>query len=81
MQTTDQLFADNGWEALYDVFVELDIVQGREPVERSPERLRELFEALPESIRDVAHSWSLGDTVFRDDAYEYYRDKMPPVLT
>jgi len=73
MYSTDELFAGNGADCLHDVFAELDSLSGRE-VDRSPARLRELFESLPEAIRDIAHSWSLSDSVFRDEAFVYYRD-------
>lgn len=75
MISTDELFADRGSDALYDVFVGLDLINGVEPQDRSPQRLRVLFECLPERIRNIAHEWGLGDTVFRDEAYCYFRER------
>lgn len=69
MLSTDQLFAGDGWESFHDVLFELD------EQERTPEQLRLVFEALPEVVRDIAHCWGLGDTVFRDEAFVYLRDK------
>jgi hypothetical protein len=78
MYPTDELFAGNGSDDLYDVFVELDLTKSHPIIDRSPETLRALFEALPEDIRNLAHSWGLCDTVFRDEAFEYYRDNGLP---
>jgi hypothetical protein len=71
MYPTDELFAGNGSDDFHDVFVELDSPQ-------TPEALRALFEGLPEDIRNLAHCWGLTDTVFRDEAFEYYRDNGLP---
>jgi hypothetical protein len=70
MRTADQLFADdNGWRSFHDAVLEVD---GKE---RSKEELRPIFDALPEPIRDTAHQWGLGDTVFRDAAYSHLKKK------
>ena len=74
MYPTDELFAGNGSDDLYDVFVELDLTKSHPIIDRSPETLRALFEALPEHIRNLAHCWGLSDTVFRDETLEYYSE-------
>jgi hypothetical protein len=69
MYTTDELFADKSeWGAFHDVVYE---VVGRS---LSPEELRGVFEELPETTRNVAHSWGLSDTPFKDSAYTWLRD-------
>jgi len=63
MQTTDELFADRGGvNAFHDTVVGPD-------EKLSPEDLRARFEQLPETVRNLAHSWGLSDTVFRDEAH------------
>ena len=71
MRTTDELFADKAeWASFHDVVFE---VTGRT---HTPTQLRILFGALPERIRDTAHSWGLSDTCFRDDASVFMREKL-----
>lgn len=65
MKATEDLFADDGWESLHDVVVELDCKS------RTKEEIRAIFDKLPERVRDTAHQWGLSDTVFRDGAYVY----------
>ena len=65
MKTTEDLFADDGWEGLHDVVVQLD---GKS---RTKDEIRAIFNRLPERVKDTAHQWGLSDTVFRDEAYVY----------
>lgn len=74
MMTRDELFED-GWESFHDVFYQMDITKHEN---LSLEQLKILFDALPETTRDIAHCWSLGDTVFRDEAYTFYHEKKTP---
>ena len=75
MYTTDELFDDEGWCAFHDVVIETS------GCSLSPKELRIVFEALPRHIRDIAHSWSLSDTVFRDSAYTYLKEKGLPAYS
>jgi hypothetical protein len=68
MITTDELFADLDNE-FYDIVAEIDLPYSKK---LTIDHLRILFGRLPEDIRNLAHSWGMGDTVFRDDAYEYF---------
>lgn len=71
MYTTDELFSDvSEWGGFHDVVFN---VQGKS---LDPEELREVFESLPETIRNIAHSWGCSDTVFRDEASVYLRKKL-----
>ena len=63
MPTTDQLFEDPLEWGYFQ-----DITWLFEPKEKPPEELRRIFEALPENVRNIAHSWGMADTVFRDEA-------------
>lgn len=74
MYTVDELFSNDEWFSFHDVLSELDHEAGRSRREYSREHCRVLFEALPETVRDTAHQWSLGDTEFRDEAYCWLRD-------
>lgn len=64
MITTKELFEDNKWDGLHDVIVDtLDISPTKE-------QAIEIFNKLPEPVRNIAHQWGMSDTVFRDEAYE-----------
>lgn len=79
MFTTDELFSKGlEYESLIDT-----IMQSTGAYIEDPVRLRQEFEALPESIRNIAHIWGLHDTVFRDEAYEHWEThglNLPPPL-
>lgn len=73
MFTTDEMFATvDQWGGFHDALFEID------EKERTAGELRVLFETLPEEIRNIAHCWGMSDTVFRDDAYVYFRDNGIP---
>ena len=69
MYTKEELFQnDFGLNSLHDIFVEFIDKQLKD------EMVLELFDRLPEHTRNEAHCWGLSDTVFRDDAYLFFRD-------
>jgi myo-inositol catabolism protein IolC len=74
MYTTDELFAMDGGARLHDVCVELD---GKE---RSEKELRYIFENLPVNIKNIAHGWTIGDTVFGDEAYVWLKKNGIPAI-
>lgn len=57
------------FDGLHDVIAEL----GGEKL--SDDQLLEVFLSLPKHIQMIAHEWTCSDTVFRDEAYVYLRDK------
>jgi hypothetical protein len=73
--STEELFATpSDWGRLHDVFAELDFEAGRPERSYSKEEAFAAWERLPEDIRNIAHCWSIGDTVFGDEAYVFFRD-------
>lgn len=67
MQTIDD-FDDRDWDSLHDVLCEAIGDQNRK-FDRLT--LRAIFSRLPENVRDTAHTWGLGDTEARDQAFVY----------
>lgn len=74
MIAIDELFSGDEWRSFHDVLSELDAVASRATPGYSRAQCRKAFEILPTHIRDIAHAWGMGDTVFRDDAYVWLRD-------
>lgn len=66
MRSLDELFDGDEWLSFSDVTFEID---GKT---RTCAELKDLFTSLPVNIRDEAHLFGLSDTVFRDNAYEYF---------
>lgn len=66
MYSLDELFDGDEWLSFSDVTSEID---GKT---RTCAELKDLFLNLPVNIRDEAHQFGLSDTVFRDNAYEYF---------
>ena len=58
------------FDRLHDILVELD---GKS---RGEQELSEIFNSLPEQIKNIAYQWSGSDTVFGDEAYSYLLKKM-----
>lgn len=76
MYTTDELFDENNTEVggpgrLYDVLVELHHKRGEPHRDYTNDELRIVFNFLPTHIRDIAHCWTINDTVFGDEAFTY----------
>ena len=71
MRTKAELFASpHGVNSFHDVLVEL------KARDYSDDELKAAFDQLPIPIQDVAFQWGLADTVFRDDAFVFFRDSM-----
>lgn len=68
MYTTEELFEDNGAGYLHDVMLE---ATGKS---YSESEIILIWNELPEHIQNIAHCWSLSDTVFRDEAFVYIKE-------
>lgn len=74
MKTVNELFEDKDEVAsFHDCVVEALSWSYEQGKALTPETLRKVFDALPEHVRDVAHSWGMSDTPFRDDAFVFIR--------
>lgn len=71
MQTTDELFADEGAAAFHDVVVQALNLSEEEAGILNESKLRQVFAVLPEPVRDVAYEWGFSDSVFKDNAVFY----------
>lgn len=88
MYTTDELFDESNQEAgggpgrLHDVLIELHHRRGDpEPFPNyTNAQLRIVFDSLPVHIRDIAHCWTISDTVFGDEAFTYLECQGIPYL-
>lgn len=61
----DMMFSRDHEGAFHDVLANLG------ETNLSAKRCREMFDKLPDSLKHTAIEWGLGDTVFRDGAFEY----------
>lgn len=67
----NRVFDDSDWNAFHDVVVDIlkpDSLGGSE-LDRNT--LKKVYDILPEHIKAIATQWGMGDTVFRNAAYEY----------
>lgn len=85
MYTTDELFDRNnteigGPDRLYDVLMEVIAKRGEPERTFTDVELRIVFDALPTHVRDIAHCWSISDTVFADEAFLYLEAQGVPYL-
>ena len=78
MESLDDLFADEKRrEELQDAVSEALSLSAMELKGLDVDKLRGLFDALPEAVRNVAHEWGLADTVFVNNARLYLK-RYPP---
>ncbi len=85
MYTTDELFDRNNTECggpdrLYDVLMEVIAKRGEPERTFTDAELRIVFDSLPTHVRDIAHCWSISDTVFGDEAFLYLEAQGVPYL-
>jgi len=62
-------FEKNDWDHLHDVVYN---VTGKKSTR---EELEKVFDSLSTHIKHLAYEWGMNDTVFREDAAEYLREK------
>ncbi len=62
-------FDKNDWAHLHDV------VYGIYHKDSTREELEKVFDSLPREIKFIAYEHGMNDTVFREDAAEYLREK------
>ncbi len=70
----DLMFEDrNDAGAFHDVVLEaIDKSYG-------PSELKEIFLALPDSVKRIAKNWGLSDTPFKDEAYTWLQENKAAV--
>ena len=74
----------NDWSAFSDVLLEAKAAAFPEKqdeifdegIDYSIEELQIYFNDLPNSIQMTGLEWGLSDTVFRDEAYNWYKEKL-----
>jgi hypothetical protein len=70
MRSIDSLFEDiHEWGAFHDVVAEIKLRK------YSASDLRKIFDKLPGYIKDQAQMYGISDSVVRDDAYVFLRDR------
>jgi hypothetical protein len=62
-------FEKNDWDHLHDVVYN---VTGKKSTR---EELEKVFDSLSSHLKHLAYEWGMNDTVFREDAAEYLREK------
>jgi len=62
-------FDKNDWAHLHD------IVYDTTDKKSTREELENIFNSLPHDLRHLAYQWGMNDTVFRDKAYDFLREK------
>jgi len=65
----NNLFEDYGAALFHDTVYEATNVS------HSEDKLKEIFYTLPKNIQMTAMEWGLSDTVFRDEAYVFIKEK------
>lgn len=65
LYTIDELFSDDKWDGFHDVAVMVGFGV------LLKEQAMQLFFELPEDIKYLAFQWGMGDTEFRERAYEH----------
>ena len=64
----DEMFNDpSEWHSFHDCIYEVNNQS------LSCERLRSVFDSLPNNIQSIAYAWGLSDSVFRDEASVFLR--------
>jgi hypothetical protein len=71
MFTLEQLFDLDNENCAVDNFHDCVILAT--DINHTPESLQRIFERLPPEIQEIAFSWGLSDTVFRDFVYDYLK--------
>ena len=77
MYTKEELFANKGWARLHDAMVEAvltvnpDLLNDDESLGFPEAVVSDMWDRLPQHIQNIAHEWTIGDTVFGDEAYNY----------
>jgi hypothetical protein len=81
MLSVDEQFSEESyhWKSFHDTVIE-SMGESWENDKYSRERLRRIFDKLPEYVRDQAQVWGISDSVVRDDACVYIR-KHPEIVT
>jgi hypothetical protein len=64
-------FEKNEWNHLHDVV--LSATWDTSKLKLSQSELEDLFEELPEHIKEDAYHWGLNDTVVRDSIYVWIK--------
>jgi hypothetical protein len=64
-------FTQNEWDHLHDVV--LDATWKTTKTKLTQQELENLFQELPEYIKDDAYRWGLNDTVVRDNIHVWYQ--------
>ncbi len=68
--TIDEMFNDpSEWHSFHDCFY---AASGQS---LSSDKLRIVFDSLPNNIQSIAYAWGLSDSVFRDEACVFLRKK------
>ena len=65
-------FDQNDWNHLHDVV--LDATWNTTKLKLSQPEMEELFEQLPDHIKNDAYHWGLNDTVVRDNIYVWVEE-------
>jgi hypothetical protein len=66
------------WDAFHDVIADLMTVKKiDDKTLLLPESLLTIFNQLPEGVKATSIEWGMGDTVFRDLAYEWLAENWP----
>ena len=65
-------FDQNDWNHLHDVV--LDATWNTKKLKLSQPEMEELFEQLPDNIKNDAYHWGLNDTVVRDNIYVWVEE-------
>ncbi len=62
-------FQKNDWDHMHDVVLSV--------IHKSctMRELIEFYKSLPEDLHELAEEWGMNDTVFRENAYEFLREK------
>ena len=77
MYTEQELFDDpNEWKSFHDTCVGALSPDPTAYAEIPKETVQGCFQHLPNHIKNIAHSWGLSDTVFRDSAYEWMQKQV-----
>lgn len=57
------------WASFHDTVLEAT------EQDASQDELERIFETLPEQVQGIAGLWGLSDSVFRDEAYVFLKEK------
>lgn len=62
-------FDKNDWDHLHDVVYDVTWKKS------TREELEKVFDSLPIDLKHLAYQWGMNDTVFREKAHSYLREK------